>query len=63
VLTKDGTTVGTCTVTPPGSCTAAGCSYAVSLSYDYEHHPLVPAVPLVPLPHRIGFSAAAEGNP
>ena len=62
-LTKDGTGVGTCAVTPPVDCDDAGCAYVVTVSYDYEHHPLVPAFPFVPMPARLTYTASAEGNP
>ena len=62
VLQRDGVTVGSCAITPPGSCSSASCPYTVNLAYDYRAHPLMPRVPFVPMPKTISYSASAEGN-
>jgi Flp pilus assembly protein TadG len=61
-LTKEGTPVGTCTVTTPSTCSATSCAYTVTVSYDYRHHPLIPRFPLVPMPGTLSYTASAQGN-
>lgn len=61
-LVRGGTTVGSCTVTSPSSCTADSCTYSVSLVYRYADHPLVPRFPFVPVPDELVYVASAQGN-
>ncbi|MEX0426437.1 TadE/TadG family type IV pilus assembly protein [Nocardioides sp. DS6] len=62
VLRKGDSTVGTCVIATPATCTATSCPYQVSLTYDYADHPLVPQLPLVPMPGVLSYTSAAEGN-
>ncbi|GAA4695496.1 TadE family protein [Nocardioides nanhaiensis] len=62
LLMRGTTTVGTCTVTSPASCTTASCTYSVRLVYRYDDHPLVPTFPFVPVPEELVYVASAQGN-
>lgn len=60
-LLKDGSPVGTCSVTL-AACpndAAARCA-TVEVDYAYEDHPWVPAFPFVPLPDSMSYSASAR---
>lgn len=62
VLRRGGEVVGACAVTVPATCTEAGCAYRVTVAYNYEDHPVAPALPLVPMPDWLRYEASAEGN-
>ena len=48
----------TCTVTPPAACTAGvGDCVKVTVSYPYKARPLIPALPFVPLPTNLSYTA------
>ena len=64
-LKRGTTTVGTCTVSPPGPCTPAASAgvqcVTVSIVYDYAGHPLVPTFGIgLVLPDTLRYSAQAR---
>lgn len=67
-LRRGTTLVGGCAIASTSGCTATSpaspspCTYTVTLSYDYQDHPMIPNPPLVPIPGVITYVSAAQGN-
>ncbi len=65
-LLKDGSDVGSCTVSLPGACTPAAAvgveCVTVTLSFDYRENPIVPSFPGVGyvMPDKLTYSAQAR---
>ena len=64
-LRRGGSAVGTCDVGAPAPCSPSGATptcVTVTLSYDYDAHPLVPSFPGVGvvLPSTLRYSATAR---
>lgn len=65
-LLKEGSDVGTCTVTAPGACTPAAAEgvecVTVTLTFDYRDNPIVPSFPGVGylMPKQLTYSAQAR---